>query len=54
MAAAAAAADGSVECLDELQMLLVRQRLAALVAWRDAAARAGRCAEGLGPVKHQG
>jgi hypothetical protein len=28
--------------LDELQVMLVRQRLAALVAWRDAAARAGK------------
>jgi hypothetical protein len=43
MAAAAAAAAAAAEAapLDELQLLLVKQRLAALVAWRDAAARAG-------------
>jgi hypothetical protein len=35
------AAAAAVGILDELQLMLVRQRLAAVVAWRDAAARAG-------------
>lgn len=46
-ATVAAAAAGGAAGLDELQLLLVRQRLAAVVAWRDAAARAGGCCVAL-------